>query len=242
VIVGGVANWRPSWMPDSRSLTFISVRSSDTTGDDNAVYRARADGSGAVEMLLKPRWGVWETEISHDGRWMVVRTDEKEGRNILYRRSLGGDTTLIPLFNQDLASVIAVQAALSPDGRWIAFVNGDEGVGGTEVYVASFPDMQSRRMVSRGGGGEPRWARNGRELFFKSRGQLMAVSVPPGPVFSPGDPRPLFSLAGFRSARNRAQYDVAPDGRFVMIREPSATAGLHYAEHWFDELEARLKQ
>jgi serine/threonine-protein kinase len=242
VIVGGVANWRPSWMPDSRSLTFISVRSSDTTGDDNAVYHARADGSGAVEMLLKPRWGVWETEISHDGRWMVVRTDEEEGRNILYRRSLAGDTTLIPLFNQDLASVIAVQAALSPDGRWIAFVNGDEGVGGTEVYVASFPDMQSRRMVSRGGGGEPRWARNGRELFFKSRGQLMAVSVPPGPVFSPGDPRPLFSLAGFRSARNRAQYDVAPDGRFVMIREPSATAGLIYAEHWFDELKARLRR
>ena len=242
VIAGGVANWRPSWMPDSRSFTFISVRSSDTSGNDNAVYQARADGTGSIELLLKPRWGVWETEISHDGRWMVVRTDEKDGLNTFYARRMDGDTTLIPLFDRDPGRQSAVQAVLSPDGRWLAFINSDEGPGGTEVYVASFPDMQSRRMVSRGGGTEPRWARNGRELFFKSRGQLMAVTVPPGPVFSPGDPRPLFSLTGFRAARNRAQYDVAPDGRFVMIREPSATAGLIYAEHWFDELKARLKR
>jgi serine/threonine-protein kinase len=241
VIAGGVANWRASWLPDGKSLTFISVRSSDSTSDDNAVYRARADGSGTVERLFRPRYGVWETEISHDGRWMVIRTDEKEGRNVLYARRMAGDTTLIPLLNQDHAGLIAVQAALSPDGRWIAFVAGD--VSGTvEIYVASFPDMGSRRQVSRGGGSEPRWARSGRELFFKSGGQLMAVTVPDGPVFSPGDPRPLFPLAGFRAARNRPQYDVAPDGRFVMIREPSAAAGLVYVEQWFDELKAKVKR
>jgi serine/threonine-protein kinase len=241
VIAGGVANWRASWLPDGKSLNFVSVRSSDTTGDDNAIYHVRADGSGRAELLLKhARYGVWEAEVSRDGRWLVVRTDEEEGRNRLYARRLDGDTTLVPLLDDQFTGLYAVQVALSPDGRRIAYITDESGI--IEVYVASFPEMGSRRMVSRGGGTEPRWSSDGRELFFKSGGQLMAVTVPPGPSFTPGDPRPLFPLAGYRSARNRPQYDVAPDGRFVMIREPSASAGLVYVEHWFEELLAKVKR
>ncbi len=102
--------------------------------------------------------------------------------------------------------------------------------------------MTSKRMVSRGGGREPRWSRNGREIFFKSGGQLMTVAIPPGNTLIPGDPRPLFSLAGFRSARNRPQYDVGPDGRFVMIRELTRPGGVILAEHWLDELLAKVKR
>jgi serine/threonine-protein kinase len=242
VIAGGIANWRSSWLPDGKSLNFVSVLSSDTSSNDNAIFHASADGSGRARLLFRHQYAVWETEVSRDGRWMVVRTDEEGGRNKLYARRLDGDTTLIPLVVMDDRSrgIYAVQAALSPDSRWIAYTSDESGV--IEVYVASFPDMGSRRLVSRGGATEPRWSRNGRELFFKSGGQLMAVAVPPGPGFIPGVPRPLFSLAGFRSARNRPQYDVAPDGRFVMIREPSAAAGLVYVEQWFDELKAKVKR
>jgi hypothetical protein len=102
--------------------------------------------------------------------------------------------------------------------------------------------MTSKRLVSSGGGTEPRWARNGRELFFVSGGRLMAVQVPPGPRFSPGIPRALFSVAGYRRARNRPQYDVAPDGRFVMIKESAEAAGAVYVEQWLAELQAKLKQ
>jgi serine/threonine-protein kinase len=104
--------------------------------------------------------------------------------------------------------------------------------------------MASVYQVSNGGGTEPRWSRNGRELFFESGGKLMAVAVPPGPSFNAGTPRPLFSLAGYRRARNRPQYDVAPDGRFVMIRETgrSATHGVVYAEDWFADLLARVNR
>ena len=68
--------------------------------------------------------------------------------------------------------------------------------------------------------------------------------MPPGPSFNPGAPRPLFSLAGYRRARNRQQYDVAPDDRFVMIRETgrSASRGVVYAENWFAELRARVNR
>ena len=83
--------------------------------------------------------------------------------------------------------------------------------------------MQVRYPVSEGGGTEPRWARSGRELFFKSRGQLMALPVTPGAGFAPGAARALFPVANYASANNRPQYDVAADDRrFLMIRRPAA--------------------
>jgi hypothetical protein len=66
--------------------------------------------------------------------------------------------------------------------------------------------------------------------------------VPPGPVFTPGPPRALFSVAGYVAARNRAQYDVSPDGqRFLMIRANSASQVV-YVDNWFAELLAKGKQ
>jgi len=71
----------------------------------------------------------------------------------------------------------------------------------------------------------------------------MAVAVPPGPILTPGPAPALFSLSGYRVARNRQQYDVAPgDQRFLMIHEPVATGGTRYVENWFPELPARMKR
>ncbi len=237
VIAGGIANWRAAWAADGHSFTFISVRSVDTTGNDVAVYRASAEGSGSPQLLLKYRFGLWEAETSADGHWLVVRSDESAGSNHMYARRLDGDTALVPL----LTDANGVQIALSPDGHWLAYTSNESG-SGLEIYVASFPDMGSKRQLSQGGGIEARWARDGRELFFKSGGQMMAVSVPPGPTFNPGDPHPLFPLEGFRDARNRPQYDVAPDGRFLMIREHVTASGIIYAENWLTELEAMVQR
>ena len=237
VIADGAANWRASWMSDGKALAFISIRSADSV-DAESVFRVQADGSGKAEEILHYRYGIWETEVSRDGRWLVIRTDEENGDGNVYARRLGGDTALIPLLTDPSQTY---QIALSPDSRWLAWCSNESGVQ-NEVYVASFPDMRSKRLVSRGGGTEPRWSRNGRELFFKSGGQLMSVAVPPGPSFLPGVPHPLFPLAGFRAARNRPQYDVAPDGRFVMIRQSGTAASIVYAEHWFAELQARVRR
>jgi hypothetical protein len=99
-------------------------------------------------------------------------------------------------------------------------------------------------LVSRDGGSEPRWSRNGRELFFKSNNTLMAAPVTSTSTFASGTPVPLFSVAPYRSARNRQQYDVAPDGqRFLMIREAGTDGAqnLVYADNWLAELKAKLK-
>ena len=108
-----------------------------------------------------------------------------------------------------------------------------------------FPAVnEGRWQISGNGGNEPLWAHSGRELFYKSGGRFIAVPVTPGPTLTLGPPRVLFSVAGYRSARNRQQYDVTPDDQhFVMIRNLPRSAGdVVYVEHWFPELLAKVKQ
>jgi hypothetical protein len=105
--------------------------------------------------------------------------------------------------------------------------------------------MQVRYPVSQDGGTEPRWARSGRELFFKSRGRLMSLPVAPGAGFAPGSARPLFSVAGYADAINRPQYDVGPDDRrFVMIRRPARESGQEVVlvENFLADLEAKVRR
>jgi serine/threonine-protein kinase len=239
VIADGAANWRPSWTPDGASIGFISVPGGTEVSDKALAQVVRLDGVGGSRALLHSFDHVWELEFSRDGIWLVFRTDDQGSDPNVWARRLMGDTALVPLLTD---SSYTVQIALSPDGRWLAYASNEAGQQ-YEVYVASFPDMGSKRLVSRGGGTQPRWARSGRELFFRSAEQLMAVAVPPGPTFTPGPARALFSLAAYRLARNRQEYDVAPgDQRFLMIREPAATGGTMYVENWFRELRAKVKR
>jgi eukaryotic-like serine/threonine-protein kinase len=236
-------NWRPSWSGDGQSLAFVTVR--DVNGSDSLAatpVMARADGTGGATPLVGGRVNYFEVELSRDGQWMVLRTDAAGSSaarlSRLYARRRTGDTTLRLVPTGDVS---ALQPALSPDGQWLAYGSGAV-VGSREIVVQSFPDAQQRVVVSGAGGSEPRWSSNGRELYYTLGGQMMAVSVPPGPVFTPGPPRALFSVAGYVAARNRAQYDVSPDGqRFLMIRANSASQVV-YVENWFAELLAKGKQ
>ena len=232
----GAANWRASWLPDGRSLTFVSVGKPEDQ-NDVAVYQVQTDGSSRPQLLQKAPFGIWEAEVSHDGQWLVLRLDEEGFNSNLRVRRLSGDTAVKPLL---VEPAFTLSIALSPDGRWLAYTSNQTGQ--YELYVSSFPDMKSKRLVSSGGGAEPRWARDGKELYFVSGAKLMAVTVPPGSSFNPGSPRALFSVEGYRRARNHPQYDVAPDGRFVMIREPAEAVGAVYAENWFAELLAKVKR
>jgi serine/threonine-protein kinase len=236
----GTVSWRPSWSPDGRSVAYVSNMRGGGSQDDFDVYRMRVDGSAPAELLLRHTFGLWEAEFSRDGQWLVVRSDEAGNDANIRGRRLSGDTTLVPLV---VDKSVSTQVALSPDGRWLAYVS--NATGRREVYVAPFPDMTSNRLVSRDGGVEPRWAHSGRELFYKSGSQFMAVEVMPGPTFTSGAPRPLFPLAGYRGARNRQQYDISPDGRrFVMIKElgDDSRGNAVYVENWFAELKAQLKK
>jgi len=235
----GTVNWRPAWAPDGQSLVFSSNRRGTGTQDDYDLFRMPVNGSAPAELLLHHTFGVWEGEISSDGRWLVMRSDEEDNDGNIRGRRLDGDTTLVPLVTD---KSVTTQIALSPDGRWIAFTG--TATGTNEIYVAPFPDVTTTRLVSRDGGSEARWAHSGRELFYKSGGRFMAVPILLGPTLNLGIPHALFSVAEYRTAINRQQYDVAPDDQhFVMIRTlPASRGDVVYVENWFPELLAKVRQ
>ena len=127
-------------------------------------------------------------------------------------------------------------AAFSPDGRWIAFQSNQNQVDEFEIYVAPYPGPGPVIPVSSGGGDEPHWNSNGRELFYRSGDKVMAVDVATaGAAFRvTGSPRVLFEKASLG-------YDVAPNGqRFLMLkpRELSQNRApeFHVILNWFEEL------
>jgi serine/threonine-protein kinase len=134
--------------------------------------------------------------------------------------------------------------AISPDGRWIAY-SSDE-TGRPEVYVRPFPDTKaSRRQLSVAGGISPRWSHNGRELFFVDESlNMVSVAVSPGSAFIVGEPQRLFDATLYSVPI--LSFDVAPDGRFLMIR-PSGAATLRpdemiLVENAFAELSGKAKR
>jgi hypothetical protein len=87
-------------------------------------------------------------------------------------------------------------AALSPDGQWITYVSDESGT--PEVYVKQVAGPV-KHCVSVAGGVQPRWRRDGRELFFlDDNGQLMSAAIREGPTFATDRPQPLFQSCRVR--------------------------------------------
>ena len=118
----------------------------------------------------------------------------------------------------------ALNAEVSPDGRWLAYESNESGR--NEIYVRPFPNVDAgKRQVSTNGGSEPLWARNGQELFYESMGALMRVPVKMASTFEAGTPRKLFDgpyLFHPPGGGLGRMYDVSVDGeRFLMVKESS---------------------
>jgi Tol biopolymer transport system component len=110
-------------------------------------------------------------------------------------------------------------ARVSPDGRWLAYDSTEAGV--QEVYVTAFPEPSERWPISTGGGSDPQWRGDGRELYFIApEHTLMAVSVDTATVFNAGTPEPLFR-APFDSTSLAfgPAYAPAPDGERFLVAE-----------------------
>jgi serine/threonine protein kinase len=129
-------------------------------------------------------------------------------------------------------------AQLSPDGRWLVYVSGASGQ--FETIVARYPALDRSWSVSAGAGTQPRWRRDGREIFYRDNQSVMAVPFDGSrdvPVL--GKPVPLFKDDYERGQGSTiANYDVTPDGRFVMLRRDARGANLKLVLNWSEELRA----
>ena len=223
-------NYYPVWTPDGTSVTFASDRS----GSFN-LYGKAADGSGDAETLLEKSTVLLPGSWSPDGTMLAFyeSTNTDAGRDIWTLRRDGEASAVIATeFNERAPR-------LSPDGQWLAYVSDQSGEDG--VYVQPFPDGGRVIPISTGGGTEPVWSRDGRELYFRDGDRLMVVEVEAGTAFTAGRPEVLFDgpYNVDPLGLGLPNYDAAPDGRFLMVRGGTGSAAqITVVLNWFEELKA----
>lgn len=226
------ADWYPVWTPDGTRLIFDSARA----GAQNLFWQA-ADGTGPAERLTEAHNIQLPYSVSPDGNRIVFRTNtETSDLSIL---TLDQNRRVEPLIQTPFNEL---NAEISSDGRWLAYESDESGR--SEIYVRPFPNPAGGRwQVSTDGGTRALWARNGQELFYLTlAGTLMSIRSEAGTTWTAGPPARLFEGSYYFGGGGAAgrTYDVAPDGRFLMIKpagtpEQAATSVI-VVQNWFEEL------
>jgi Tol biopolymer transport system component len=234
-------NVEPAWSPDGRWVSYLTASASATTGD---VWRQPADGNGRAERVVESRRPLSEQLWAPGTNTLLVRTTTPTtGAGDILAMRAGVDSVPVPLIATQHAEY---SPAVSPDGKWLAYVS--DATGRFEVYVTPFgtPDAATWP-VSTGGGITPRWSHRGNEIFYLDlRSNMMAASITTAPSFAVQSTRLLFDASDFiQTAVSRRNYDVAADDqRFLMVqRADGAKRGqVVVVEHWLDELRRKEKQ
>jgi serine/threonine-protein kinase len=223
----------PIWSPDGRMIIF-----SWAAGTPPNIFRMAADGTGMAERLTNITANQSPEAVTPDGKTLVFREVDPRNGPDLHLLSLEGDhaskSLIATRFNE-------LNADISPDGRWLAYQSNESGR--FEIYVRPFPAVDTGRwQISNGGGTRPVWRAKGHELFFVAgdgRHMMTTAVTRTEPTFSAGTPTALFE-ATFLTAYPRS-WDVAPDGRFLVIKPLSnEPARINVVENWFEELKQRV--
>jgi len=223
----------PIWAPNGQSVVYGSKRGDKTFG----LYAQRLDGKSPAELAWASPVPIWPdpSSFTPDSRTVVFTTKSKDSRDDIWTLSLD-DHTARPWL---ATPAIEYSGRLSPDGKWIAYNSNESGR--FEVYVQSFPTPGAKTLISAGGGANPIWSRDGREIFYRHDAELVVVKVGTEPNFTVGAPVVMFSGPYRITGRD---FDVSPDGRrFVMMRsnEPRTTTTMRVVLNWWRALDGRLK-
>ena len=208
---GGAGNG--IWSPDGSQIVYAPGG-----GQSVDLYVKPASGAGLGQLLYHSDQIKTPMDWSRDGRYVLFAQRGKGTGLDLYVLPMQGEHKptpyLVTPFNEG-------QAMFSPDGHWVVYTSNETGK--KEVYVQPFPMSTGGKWpVSNGGGSQPRWSKDGKELFyFGPDSTLMAVSANTnGGTFQPGAPKPLFRtevLGGDGGAPSVAwRWDVTKDGRFLI--------------------------
>ncbi len=225
-------NRLPVWSPDGQQVALLVLGTGLAT--------LAADGSARTPQPLRTGFlipGVWSAAgelIFNDTGGDIMATPATptgDVRDVVSSESAESDFD-------------AFDAALSPDGRWLAYSSNRTGQ--NEVWIQMYPDGVPVRVTS-GGGFEPLWSADGRELSYLQGDAVMSVAVDTGVELAFDAPQRLFSgqFVQWPTYRMRS-YDVAHDGRFLMILPENAdvaatTASIVLVENFADEVKRRAR-
>ena len=205
----------PVWSPDGRALAFSAE------GEDKgrlAIFLKELGGAAEERVLPKTAPRAFVEDWSRDGRFLLYGAGAG-GRDGLWAIPLSGERKPFPVVQ---SSFPKDEPHLSPDGRWLTFLSAESGR--AEIYVQAFPGPGPRARVSTGGGGQPRWRGDGRELFYRALdGTLMSVAMNAGATIEPGAPRKLFSTK-LPMDETLDEYAVTADGQRFLVLVPLGEA------------------
>ncbi len=227
----------PTWSPLGSQVVYRS------SGDGpNALMRKPRDGSGEAVVLAEAETDISNPDWSRDGRYLAYQEENADGDyDIAYRRlDANGDTSGPTVYMREPAHQRVPE--ISPDGRFLAYCSDESGR--LEVYVRPFPEGAGKWQVSVGGGTQPRWRSDGKELYYVQDTALIVVSVSTDQGFTLGQPKELFGSSDLFSRAAASMYDVSADGqRFLTITpaqaEDSTGSSIHFVENWHEEFRDR---
>ena len=207
----------PIWSPNGSRIAFASSERGFSL-DSSDLYQRPSSGAGDEELLFKSDALKVPSDWSLDGRLLLYETIGPRTKRDLWVLPLSGDRKPTPVlqmpFNESFGS-------FSPDGRWIVYVSDESGR--PEVYVQAFPISTGKWQISKDGGSQPRWRRDGKEIFYLAPdSRLMAVAVTAGSTFEADSPKPLFEagVAPTGVSNERHQYCVTSDGQRFLLTRP----------------------
>ncbi len=212
----------PIWSPDGSRIVYRSYR-----GVQADLYQKDSSGAGQEELLFASQTSKSPTHWSRDGRYLVYQEQSPAAWD-LWVLPMQGERKPFVFLKTEFAEL---HGQLSPDGRWMAYTSNESGR--PEVYVRPFPSADAKWKVSTAGGEQPRWRRDGKELYYVATDRkLMAVAVRAGTAprggFELGTTQALFQTRLPLSAVGTAagtHYDVSADGkRFLLVTNLQETS------------------
>jgi Tol biopolymer transport system component/predicted Ser/Thr protein kinase len=226
----------PIWSPDGGRILWLSQR-----GGGLNIYVKSVTGSRTEDAIFTPPspyvFVRAPNDWSRDGRWLLYTQSRSDWTQQMWTLPITGEQKPNPFVHSQSSEK---EGQFSPDGRWVAYASNESGR--WQVYVAPFPGPGGKYQVSTNGGQQPRWRRDGKELFFLSPDKkLMAVPAKVGATFEFGEPAVLFQTRAREplSSEEIFTYDVSPDGQRFLINvnlEQADSPPVSIVLNWRDEL------
>lgn len=219
---GSALSSDPVWSPDGNRIAYIV--NAGGAGAEYGLYQKYLNDSRDPELLVKSSAPLQPTDWSRDGRYLIYTQLDPKTKAAIWVLPMNGDRKPYPLLRSEFNEH---RATLSPDMRWIAYVSDESGK--EEIHVRPFNSslmpgspVGSDYLISKDGGWQVRWRRDGKELFYQTAdGRIMSVDVTTTPVFRAGLPQVLFQAQPLAFP---SFLGVTEDGRrFLVIPQGQAT-------------------